>query len=84
MPVTKPLALGSCKELATDYFLERREMGVINIGGDGTIVLDGKQYAVGCKEGMYIGMGTREIIFKSNDARHPAKFYINSCPAHKT
>lgn len=84
MPVNVELVLGSAKELATDYFLERREMGVINIGGDGAIVLDGAAYAVGHKEGMYIGMGVREIVFKSNDAECPAKFYINSCPAHKT
>lgn len=84
MPVKKELTLGSCKELAADYFLQRREMGVINIGGDGVIVLDGKEYAVGHKEGMYVGMGTKEIVFKSNDGSHPAKFYINSCPAHKT
>lgn len=84
MPVNNELALGTCKELATDYFLQRREMGVINIGGDGVIVLDGKEYAVGHKEGMYIGMGTEQIVFRSVDAKHPAKFYINSCPAHKT
>lgn len=84
MPVGGELTLGSAKELATEYFLERREMGVINIGGDGEIILDGKTYAVGHKEGMYIGMGTREIVFKSNDSARPAKFYINSCPAHKT
>lgn len=84
MPVKKELALGSCKELATDYFLERREMGVINIGGDGVVVLDGKEYSVKHKEGMYIGMGTKQIVFKSADAQNPAKFYINSCPAHKT
>ena len=57
MPVSGDLVLGTTKELATDYFLERREMGVINIGGDGVIVLDGVEYAVGHKEGMYIGLG---------------------------
>ena len=83
MPVSGDLVLGTTKELATDYFLERREMGVINIGGDGVIVLDGVEYAVGHKEGMYIGLGTKEIVFRSNDGANPAKFYINSCPAHK-
>lgn len=84
MPVKKSLSLGTFKELATDYFLERREMGVINIGGAGIITLDGKKYDVGFKEGIYIGMGTRQIEFSSKDGKNPAKFYVNSCPAHKT
>jgi 4-deoxy-L-threo-5-hexosulose-uronate ketol-isomerase len=84
MPVKKTLSLGTFKELATAYFLERREMGVINIGGAGTITLDGKVYELGHKEGIYIGMGTKQVEFASKDAKNPAKFYINSCPAHKT
>ena len=84
MPVKKSLSLGTFKELATDYFLERREMGVINIGGAGTVTLDGRKYELAHKEGLYIGMGTKEVTFTSADAKNPAKFYINSCPAHKT
>ena len=84
MPVDKELTLGSTKELGTEYFLERREMGMINVGGKGTVVLDGKEYKIGHKEGIYIGMGTKEIIFRSADKNAPAKFYLNSCPAHKT
>ncbi len=84
MPVHQSLTLGSCKELATEYFLERREMGIINIGGAGEIILDGQRFAVGHKEGMYIGMGTKEIVFTCTDVKDPPKFYINSCPAHKT
>ena len=84
MPVNKELSLGSTKELGTEYFLERREMGIINVGGKGTVVLDGKEYALDFKDGIYIGMGTKEIVFKSADKSNPAKFYINSCPAHKT
>ena len=84
MPVDKELSLGSTKELGTEYFLERREMGIINVGGKGTVVLDGKEYALDFKDGIYIGMGTKEIVFKSADKSNPAKFYINSCPAHKT
>ena len=72
------------EELRAEYFLQRREMGVINIGGDGIIVIDGKEYRVNYKEGMYIGMGTRDISFASVDAANPAKFYLNSAPAHKT
>ncbi len=84
MPVNKTLSLGTFKELATAYFLERREMGVINIGGAGVITLDGKKWEIGHKEGIYIGMGTKEIEFASVDGKNPAKFYINSSPAHKT
>ena len=84
MPVDSELSLGSTKELGTEYFLERREMGIINVGGKGTVVLDGKEYALDFKDGIYIGMGTKEIKFKSDDKSNPAKFYINSCPAHKT
>lgn len=84
MPVDKELSLGSTKELGTEFFLERREMGIINVGGKGMVVLDGKEYALDFKDGIYIGMGTKEIVFKSDDKSKPAKFYINSCPAHKT
>lgn len=84
MPVDKALSLGSAKELATEYFLERREMGIINVGGKGTVTLDGKDYELDCKDGLYVGMGTRDITFKSVDKNAPAKFYINSCPAHQT
>lgn len=82
MPI-KPLTLTAGEELRADYFLERREMGVINIGGIGTITVDGKEYEVGYKEGMYIGMGSKNIIFSSKDSSQPAKFYLNSAPAHK-
>lgn len=82
MPVKEKLSLSTFDELRTAYFLERREMGVINVGGAGVITLDGKNYKVGFKEGMYIGMGTKEVVFTSENAKNPAKFYINSCPAH--
>lgn len=82
MPI-KPLTLTAGEELRADYFLERREMGVINIGGIGTITVDGKEYEVGYKEGMYIGMRSKNIIFSSKDSSQPAKFYLNSAPAHK-
>lgn len=84
MPVKKTLSLGTFKELATAYFLERREMGVINIGGAGRITLDGKAYDIGFKEGIYIGLGTKQVEFSSVDGKNPAKFYINSSPAHRS
>ena len=80
----KPLKLTAGEELRAEYFLERREMGVINIGPAGYITIDGKKYEVGHKEAMYIGMGSKDIVFESVDPKNPAKFYINSAPAHKT
>ncbi len=84
MPVTKKLALETSKELAADYFLQRRELGFINVGGEGKVTLDGKEYTILPKDGMYVGMGTKEVVFESVDPNKPALFYINSCPAHMT
>lgn len=78
-----PLILKAGEELRAKYFLERRELGVINIGGKGTIILDGQKYSLDYKDGMYIGMGTKDIEFASEDENNPAKFYFNSAPAHK-
>lgn len=83
-PADKALKLTAGDELRAAYFLERREMGVINIGGKGTMTLDGVKYDFDYKDGIYIGMGTKEVIFESSDAENPAKFYFNSAPAHKT
>ncbi len=84
VPVNKELVLTAGEELRAEYFLQRREMGVINIGGAGVITIDGKKYDVDYKQGMYIGMGAKDITFASVDSSNPAKFYINSAPAHKT
>ena len=84
MPVTKPLALEAGKELAAEYFLQRREMGCINVGGKGTVTVDGVAYEMNPRDGMYIGMGNKEIVFESADPADPAKFYVSSCPAHAT
>lgn len=81
-PTDKELVLTAGDELRAEYFLQRRELGVINIGGSGVITVDGKEYHVDYKEGMYIGMGSKDISFKSDNAQQPAKFYLNSAPAH--
>lgn len=84
MPVKENLSLTAATELRADYFLQRREMGVINVGGSGTVVLDGTEYALDKYEGLYIGMGTKEILFTSSNSKSPAKFYINCVPATTT
>ncbi len=84
MPVRQVLRLEAGKELAADYFLQRREMGCINIGGRGIITVDGTEYEMNPRDGIYIGMGNKEITFKSCDENNPAKFYVSSCPAHTT
>ena len=73
MPVDEDSVLESCKELAAPYFLARRELGAINIGGDGVVVLDGVEYPVNHRDGIYVGMGTKELVFKSLDKANPAK-----------
>ncbi len=82
MPVRQELFLKGGKELASEYFLERREMGCINIGGKGIITVDGVEYEMNPRDGIYIGKGNKEISFKSVDENAPAKFYVSSCPAH--
>ena len=84
MPVNTAVELKGCKELCSDTFLERREMGVINIGGKGKITVDGVGYDLKQYDGLYVGMGAKEISMESEDGANPAKFYINTCPAHKT
>ena len=82
-PVNESLMLEAGKSMGVDYFLERREMGVINVGGEGIVSIDGEEFTLNNKDGLYIGKGNRDIIFKSLNSENPAKFYINSVPAHK-
>lgn len=83
MPVEKTITLNAGEELRAEYFLQRRELGIINIGGKGTVSVDGKKYELEKDDGMYIGMGKKDISFESADAANPAKFYLNSTPAHR-
>ncbi|MDD9268780.1 5-dehydro-4-deoxy-D-glucuronate isomerase [Paenibacillus sp. GCM10023248] len=85
LPITGSLQLqADKKEMAADYFLERREIGIINVGGRGTVTVDGTVYNMDPKDCIYIGLGAKEVSFASENAAEPAKFYFNSTPAHKT
>jgi 4-deoxy-L-threo-5-hexosulose-uronate ketol-isomerase len=72
------------KMIGSSYILERRELGIINIGAKGTISVDGKKYELETRDGLYVGMGARDIIFSSVSQDKPAKFYLNCAPAHKS
>lgn len=82
MPVKEQLVLPNPDSLKAPYFLDRREMGIINVGGSGTVTADGNSFTLQYKEALYISKGTKEVTFASADANAPAKFYINSTPAH--
>lgn len=84
MPVDKTLELEGGKEIAADYFLERRELGVINIGGEGIVNVDGEEYRMADRDGLYVGMGAKKVSFSCVDKKNPPLFYINSATAHKT
>lgn len=83
VPLAEKMSLEAIPQLKAEYFCQRREMGVINVGGNGSIWIDGKEYRLKYREAIYIGKGSRDVVFESEDPEQPAKFYINSAPAHR-
>lgn len=83
MPVNKALTLAAGEELRAEYFLQRREMGIINIGGEGKVTVDGTVYTLRHRDGIYVGRGCKDVVMESVDSAKPAKLYFNSTPAHK-
>ena len=83
-PTDDELEIALSKELGVEFFLQRRELGVINIGGNGAITIDGETHEMVTHDGYYVGMGHKHVTFTSADKTKPAKFYVVSTPAHKT
>ena len=82
LPVTKEIKLEATDDLKAKDFLDRREIGIINVGGDAIIKAGGVTYKLKYKEALYLGMGTRDVYFSSDDKKKPARLYFNSAPAH--
>jgi len=82
MPAGKPIELPNHKETGRAFFLERRELGAINVGGAGKVIADGKTFALENQDCVYLPMGTKAVSFVSDEAHRPAKMYFLSCPAH--
>jgi len=83
VPTAKTLALPAGKEIAAEHFCDRREVGVLNVGGEGTVTVDGKKFVLRPLDVLYVGKGAKKVLFSSKSARKPASFYLASYPAHK-
>ena len=84
VPTTHTLTLEGGKAFGTPNFLDRRELGIVNLGENGRVLIDGKTHALANGDGLYVGMGAKSVSFESDDPAHPAKLYLMSCPAHAT
>lgn len=82
VPTDAPLALEAPESLGAGFFLERRELGVLNVAGAGAVLADGTRHALAAKDVLYVGRGTRDVRFESDDASRPARFYLVSYPTH--
>ena len=82
VPTRAPLRLDAPDSLGAQFFTERRELGVLNIGGGGRVSVDGRSHALETRDLLYVGRGSREVTFASDDATKPARFYLISYPAH--